>query len=63
MQAAAAGARLDGHARAVESLREEHVLAAQAVEGGRKLELGEREGVAQVQDTVHVGCGQGSVFE
>lgn len=44
----------------MEALREEHIVAAQAVVRGRKLELGQREGVAQVQHAVHVWVGEGA---
>lgn len=65
-QAGAAGApspgpaNLDGHAGAVEALREQHVVAAQAVVCGRKLQLGQGEGVSQVEHTVHVWVGEGA---
>jgi hypothetical protein len=54
------GAGLDGHAGAVEALREEHALAAEAVVGGGELQLGQGEGVAQVEQAVHVGVGEGA---
>lgn len=53
-------AHLDGHAGAVEALREQHILAQQPVVGGSKLELGQREGMTQVQHAVHVGVGEGA---
>ena len=46
--------RLDGHARAVEREGEEGLVALEAMVCGRELELGQREGVAEVQHAVHV---------
>mmetsp|Transcript_20342 Transcript_20342/g.56677 ORF Transcript_20342/g.56677 Transcript_20342/m.56677 type:complete len:271 (+) Transcript_20342:2879-3691(+) len=46
---------LDGHAGAVESLGEQHALAAQTVVGSGELKLGNAESMTQVQHSVHVG--------
>jgi hypothetical protein len=46
------GGRLDRHARAVERKREEHALAPQPLVARRKLGLGQRERVAQVQAAI-----------
>mmetsp|Transcript_23383 Transcript_23383/g.73198 ORF Transcript_23383/g.73198 Transcript_23383/m.73198 type:complete len:259 (-) Transcript_23383:34-810(-) len=46
---------LDGHPRAVEGEGEERVLAAEAVVRARELQLGQAEGMAEVQEAVHVG--------
>ncbi|RDX89166.1 hypothetical protein CR513_29137, partial [Mucuna pruriens] len=52
------GGGFDRHAGAVESEGEEDIGAAEAVEGGGELELGEREGVAEVEVAVHVREGE-----
>lgn len=49
---------LDGHAGAVEALREENLFATEAMVGSCKFKLGEGKGMAQVQQAVHVGIGK-----
>lgn len=51
---------LDGHAGAVEALREEHILATQSVVRRCKLQLGQGEGVAQVQHAIHIRVREGA---
>ena len=45
---------LDWHAGAVEGEREEHLLALETVVSGGELQLGEAEGVTEVEHAVHI---------
>lgn len=49
---------LDGHARAVEAVGEQHMLAQHPLETRRKLNLRDRECMSEVQGAVRVGVGK-----
>ena len=53
------GGHLDGHAGAVEGEGKQNVLAAVALELGPEDGLGQTEGVADVQNAIHVRVGEG----
>lgn len=53
-------AHLDGHAGAVKTHGEKGALATHALETSSKLDLGDGEGVSEVEGSVHVGVAEGA---